>query len=250
MSHMQLSDYVKPKPLEARSETSLQSGLSSLNPGYEILKILEWLAFVDGHIEKSSINIMTLGLYEITQRAIESNKMDRVSDVYHLLTAIMDPNEALTRFLYALEKLGRKRRGVYCVTHFERIVGIMRPSTHDYDIRVLEERKFAFYQVLVKICIRLEEDRNTSKRVRTYACRHVVGSATLKTVADLFLKMLDAEDLTVDDQGQLALVLGIIGENSCLEMLQNYRTLFKMDEIEWEQIQPKQRMQNIGKDGV
>ena len=152
--------------------------------------------------------------------------------------------------MFGLKKLGWKRRGLYCNNQFSKLLKITPPSTEQYDKCAMEEQEFSFYQCLVDICVNLEEDRNISKRVRMYACRHVLGvnPDNERSVAKVFLKMLkDPEILSKDNQDQLALVLGQVGAPSCLVILQHFRSQFndKLHEIHWEHVKPYLKMKNI-----
>ena len=215
---------------------------------YGFNKILCWLEFVDGNLEKSSNDIMYLGAYsEIANR--DSDHIVQASNIYHLLREkCINDRQTLARFMFALKKLGRKRHGIYCNTQFFKKVKILPPSTQDYDERTTENDEFGFYQCLVDLCVTLEEDRSTSKRVRMYASRYILGIYPESTVAKLFLKMLkNPEILSKDNLDQLSLVLGQCGADSCQVMLQHYRLQFKKAEVEWETVTPHLKVEGICK---
>lgn len=237
-----------PKSITSQSQTSLDSqpSVTSQLSEYHFTKILRWLQFVDENLEGSSIQLLHLGAYyELKNR--DSEGMVRPSDIYHLLKeGSSDDAHVLARFMYGLNKLGRKRRGLYCNSQFYKILQIEPSSTEQYKKRAMKEQEFGFYQCLVDISVSIEEDRNISKRVRMYACRHVLGIIPEKTVAKVFLKMLKNPDiLSKDNQYQLALVLGQVGASSCLIILQHFRSQFTLDEIDWEHVKPYLKMENI-----
>lgn len=211
---------------------------------YNFHKILRWLLFVDNNLDSSSVQLLYLGAYSELKNK-DSDGIVRASDVYHLLKErSSDDTLVLARFMYGVRKLGKKRRGVYCVDHFKKILKIEPPCIEQYD----KDAKFNFYQCLVDICVHLEEDRNISKRVRIYACRHVLGvnPNNIRTVAKVLLMMLkDPKVLSEAHQDQLALVLGQVGASSCLIILQNFRSHYKLGEIDWESVKPHLKTENI-----
>ena len=215
---------------------------------YGFNKILCWLEFVDSNIDKSSNDIMYLGAYsEIAPR--DSEHIVQASNIYHLLRGkCINDSQTLARFMYALKKLGRKRRGIYCNNQFSKKIKVLPPSTHDCDDRATENHEFGFYQCLVDLCVTLEEDRSVSKRVRMYVSRYILGIYPESTVAKLFLKMLRKPDiLSKDNQEQLSLALGQCGADSCQVILQHFRLQFKKHEIEWENVTPYLKVEGICK---
>ena len=244
-------DSVKPAPsMGSQSQLSLLSGSSTGSQGsqYNFNRILRWLQFVDENLESSSNQLLYLGAYaELKNRASEGITL--ASHVYHLLKERSnDDTRTLARYMFALKKLGRKRRGIYCNRQFFNILKMQPPSLEEFDVACRENKEFGFYQCLVDICVNIEEDKSLSKQVRIYTCRHVLGvlHENERTVARVFLKMLKRpEVLSKNNQDQLALVLGQVGATSCLLILQYYRSQFKLTEIEWENITPYLKTEQI-----
>ena len=239
--------------LVSRSIPSLtsQSSAGSQESPYNFRKILRWLQFVDENIAASSNHLLYLGAY-LEIRDKDYYTIVAASNFYQALKEkIHDDAQTLARFMFALQKLGRKRRGIYCNNHFRKLVKIDPPSLEEYEERERTDKTFAFYQCLMDICVALDEEGNKiSASVRLYACRHVLGILPQNepTVARVFLKMLkNPEILSVDKQEQLALTLGQVGANSCLIILQHFRSQFKLIEIEWDKVKPYLKYENICK---
>ena len=77
-------------------------------------RVRRWLEIVDRHIDNSSVEIMKLGLRtELTQT--ERDKAKTASDLYYALANHTDSEALLARYVYALEKLGRRRHGYRAV---------------------------------------------------------------------------------------------------------------------------------------
>lgn len=236
-------------PSMINSESSTSSQVSV----YNFRKILRWLEFVDGNLDKDSCKyLLCLGAYpEIKGRDYETIVV--ASNFYHALKE-RSPNDTqtLARFMYALHKLGRKKRGMYCNSQFKKTLKMDPPPfLEEYEEKAATEKEFGFHQCLVDICVTLEEDGNEmSTRVRKYACNHVLGilPQNERTVSKVLLKMLRKPDiLSVEHHEQLALILGQVGAKSSLIILQHFRSQFKFDEIEWEKVQPYLRSVNICK---
>ena len=190
-------------------------------------KVLQWLSIVDDHIDNSSIEIMKLGLRtELTQT--ERDKAKKASDLYHALTNHIESEALLARYVYALEKLGRRRHGFRAVRRLSEF-SIEKPVKFDPTSKPLE---FSFHQCLVDISVHL----NTSchPRLIAYAAKALLDGANprlIKSPHELLIKHLQMRVISKDDQKDLMEALHIIGADKCVEYIHCYRHQNGLPEI-------------------
>lgn len=153
--------------------------------------------------------------------------------------------QALARFMYALQRLGR--RGKHCNRQFRAKTHIDPPSTEVYEERAKTDVLFAFHQCLVEICVSLGEDRNVSDRFKKFVCRYIlaVRAKNKDTIAEVFLTMLKQGTISKENQDQLALALDQVGARASLVILCHFRSQFKMDDIDVESLTPGPRPDNV-----
>ena len=241
-------DIPKPKSnaLLTPSLLSHSSSVSQASP-YEYQKIAGWLRLVDDNLDKRTSNqLLFLGAKsEIGEGIVENCK--RPSEFYILLSQRSNSDEqALARFMYALQGLGKW--GKYCNREFHKKAKTAPPSLEEYEQRAKSDREFGFYQCLVEMCVSLGEERDVSKRLKKYICRHIIVSRARNegTIASVFLRMLRYPDvLSVTNQDQLALALDQVGAIRCWYILRQFRSQFNMPEIELESLTPCTREDNI-----
>lgn len=191
-------------------------------------QVFKWVQAVDNHIEKSSIEIMKLGLRtELAQVEMEREKFP--SDLYRKLEKKYSrPEVLLSRFIYALEKLGHRRHGFRAVRKLNEF-GIMKPKQFNPADEIIDPAKvqlFNFYQCLVEICRDLEV--SYYKRLSTYSTKTFLGGVnpklpTCKTPWKLFVNLLDHRIISEDDQTRLLEGLEVIGATQCIDHIHNYR---------------------------
>lgn len=189
-------------------------------------QVLKWVLEVDKHIEKSSMEILKLGLRtELTRAEMEREKCP--SDLYHKLkTKYRSPEVLLSRFIYALERLGHRRHGLRAVRKLH-VFGIKKPKQFNPADEITdpaEVRLFNFYQCLVDICRDLEVSHY--KRLLTYSTKTFLGGVNpkmIKTPCELFTKLLEQKIISEDDQTCLVVGLDITGASQCTDHIHNYR---------------------------
>ena len=189
-------------------------------------QVLKWVQEVDHHIEESSTEIMKLGLRaELNQAERETAHVP--SDLYHLLRKKYTNSEVLlSRFIYALEKLGHRRHGFRAVRKLQNF-GIKKPKQFnpaDEITHPAKARLFNFYQCLVEICRDLEVSHY--EQLSTYFTKIFLGGTNpklIKTPWKLFINLLDRKIISEDDQKSLVEGLKIIGATQCIEHIHNYR---------------------------
>ena len=221
------------KSKASESTLSLPSTMSAATGDFDHdVRILQWLTFVDNQIDRTSLYILKLGLHgEIPQGRMEN--LTTPSSIYHALKSLLGERKALPRFLYALRKLGSKRRGKLCVTNFRNNISTPPEITDEQ----LEDQWL--YLCLMEMCIDLDGQRDISRRLRNYASRHVLGVnwRHIDHIAHLFVRLLQEEYISKDNQDKLAFILDAAGAKSCLVILQQYRSNNGLDEIDVDNIQ-------------
>jgi hypothetical protein len=234
-----------PHPTSSQSLIS-QSSSASLVSKYRYDKILGWLHYVDDNLNKvTSKHLLTLGARsEIGERVAENCKQP--SEFFVLLQQRSSTDaQALARFMYALQRLGR--RGKHCNKQFQTITRISPPPTDVYEENAKTQMEFSFHQCLVEICVSLGEDRNVSDRFKKFVCRYVlaVHAKNKETVAEVFLTMLKRRVISKENQDQLALALDQVGATAGLVILSHFRSQFGMDDIDIEKLTPGPRPDNV-----
>ena len=196
------------------------------------VRILQWLTFVDNQIDRTSLYILKLGLYgEIPPGRMEN--LNTPSSLYHALKSLLGERNALPRFLYALKKLGSKRRGILCITNFTNNISTPPEITNE------QLKGQWLYECFMEMCIDLDGQRDVSRRLRNYASRHVLGVnwRHIDHIAHLFERLLQEECISNNNQDKLAFILDAAGAKSCIVILQHYRLNNGLDEIDIEHIQ-------------
>ena len=199
-------------------------------------QVLKWVQEVDSHIEESSVEIMKLGLQtELAQAEMESEKFP--SGLYRKLERkYSNPEVLLSRFIYALEKLGHRRHGFRAVRKLNEF-GIKKPKQFNPTDEIIDPAKvrlFNFYQCLVEICRDLKVSHY--KRLSTYSTKTYLGGAnprlpTCKTPWTLFVNLLNHRTISEDDQRCLLEGLEVIGATQCIDHIHNYRHQNDLPEI-------------------
>lgn len=188
-------------------------------------QVLKWVQEVDNHIEESSIEIMNLGLQAELKRA-EMETVKSASDLYHQIERKYSNSEVLlSRFIYALEKLGHRRHGFRAVKKLDEF-GIKKPKQFNPAeiIHPTKVQLFNFYQCLVEICRDLEVSHY--KRLLTYSTKTYLGGTNyrlIKTPWKLFATLLERKIISEDDQTCLLEGLEVIGATQCIECIHHYR---------------------------
>jgi hypothetical protein len=198
-------------------------------------QVLKWAQEVDKHIEKSSMEILKLGLRtELTQADMETEKYP--SGLYHKLKRRYHNSEVLlSRFIYALERLGHRRHGLRAVRKLHEF-GIRKPKQFNPADEITDPAKvrlFNFYQCLVEICRDLELSHY--KRLLTYSTKTFLGGVNprlIKTPCELFTKLLEQKIISEDDQTCLVVGLEVIGATQCIDHIHNYRHQNDLPETE------------------
>ena len=190
-------------------------------------RVRKWLEIVDRHIDNSSVEIMKLGLRtELTQT--ERDKAKTASDLYYALANHIDPEALLARYVYALEKLGRRRHGYRAVRKLSEF-SIEKPVKFDSASKPLE---FSFHQCLVDISVHL----NTSchSRLIAYAAKAFLDGANPRLIQsphELLMNLLQMRVISKDDQKDLVEALHIIGADKCVGYIHDYRHQNGLPEI-------------------
>ena len=171
-------------------------------------KVLMWLQVVDNHIDDNSVEIMKLGLQmELTQTKRDNAK--RPSDLYHALANHYQDSEVrLSRYVYALERLGHRRHGFRAVRRLNEF-SIKRPVQFDPTM-CSKPLEFNFYQCLVDISVHL--DTSCHSRLIAFAAKALLDGANpglIKSPHELLLKFLQMRVISKDDQKDLVEALHI-----------------------------------------
>lgn len=194
-------------------------------------KLRKWLQVVDDHIEDCSVEIMKLGMRSEPHKA-ELDRANKASDIYNILANKHDQmDEALARFVYALEKLGHRRHGFRAVRKLKEF-SIKKPSQYKPSGGKDEVKKFNFFQCLVEICVNL--DANLYSRLFAYFAKVLLGGINPKifeTPCELLIYLVDREVIQTEDQTKLVEGLHIIGADKCIEYIHCYRHLNNLPEI-------------------
>ena len=193
-------------------------------------KVHKWLQVVDDHIDDSSVEIMKLGLRtELTQT--ERDNAKRASDLYIALTNHYQDSEVrLARYVYALERLGRRRHGFRVVRRLKEF-SVEKPVQFDPTM-CSKPLEFNFYQCLVDISVHL--DTSCHSRLIAYAAKALLDGANpglIKSPHELLLKLLQMRVISKDHQKDLVEALHIIGADKCVEYIHCYRHQNGLPEI-------------------
>ena len=190
-------------------------------------RVRRWLEIVDRHIDNSSIEIMKLGLRtELTQ--IERDKAKTASDLYRALANHIDSEALLARYIYALEKLGRRRHGYRAVRKLSEF-SIEKPVKFDPASKPLE---FSFHQCLVDISVHL--DTSCHSRLIAYAAKAFLDGANPRLIQsphELLINLLQMRVISKDDQKDLVEALHITGADKCVGYIHDYRHQNGLPEI-------------------
>ena len=191
-------------------------------------RVRRWLEIVDRHIDNSSVEIMKLGLrMELTQT--ERDKAKTASDLYHCLANhIIDSEALLARYVYALEKLGRRRHGYRAVRKLNEF-SIEKPVKFDPTSNPLE---FSFHQCLVDISVHL--DTSCHPRLIAYAAKALLDGANpqlIRSPHELLIELLQMRVISKDDQKDLVEALHIVGADKCVGYIHYYRHQNGLPEI-------------------
>ena len=182
-------------------------------------RVLKWLSVVDEHIDESSIEIMKLGL-QTELKQTERDNAKKPSDLYHALkNHIHEPEALLARYVYALEKLGRRRHGFRAVRKLSNFT-MEKPAKFDPTRKPPE---FNFYQCLVDICVHL--DTSCHSRLIAYATKTLLDGTNpglIKSPQELLTKLLQMKLISKDNQKDLVEALHIIGADKCVEYIHCY----------------------------
>ena len=234
--------------LLSHATTAISSVSQPTFSDYSYHKILKWLQFVDNNLNRyTSIQLLFLGARsEIGEGQYENCK--RPSEFYLLLQESgLSPEEALARFMYALKGLGKT--GKYCNDQFFKKTNTHPPSIEVYErlVRENKNKKFAFCQCLVRMCMIFKRDSDISRRFRQFVCQQIlaVRAQNEDTVAKVFLRLFTRPDIFSEEKHeQLALALDRIGATACMVILQDFRSQFAMADIDVETLAP-QRDDNV-----
>ena len=150
-----------------------------------------------------------------------------------------DDEQALRRFLYALNKLGKQRHGLRCINNFPSKTGLPLPGPEYYD-DTEEDDYFRFLQCLMEMCIQLDKagGRVISQNLRKDLCsrRHLdIAWQNTNCMADLFTRMLKKMLVTAIDNDLLARALGRARAEKCLVILNDFRKITGTGEIDIDQ---------------
>ena len=185
--------------------------------------MLKWIQAVDNHIDENSVEIMKLGMKtELTQMRRE--KARKPSDLYHALANhYPDSEKQLARYVYALEKLGRRRHGFRAVRRLNDF-SIKKPAQFVPTGESIDVQEFNFYQCLVDISVHL--DVRCHSRLAAYAAKMFLDGENpglIKSPHELLTKLLQRQVISKDNQKDLVEALHIIGADKCVEYIHCYR---------------------------
>ena len=215
---------------------------------YTYGKIRPWLTYVDGQIYSSSLPILKLGLMkEISEDQLENSKF--VSDLYRHLREYYgcdhDDEQALRRFLYALNKLGKERYGRRCVKNFQSKTDLPLPGPKpdlplpEYYDDTKEDDYFRFLQCLMEMCVQLDKDgRVTSQKLQKDLCSRAhldIAWQNINCMADLFTRMLKGTLVTATENDLLARALGRARAEKCLVILNEFHKISGTGQIDIEE---------------
>ena len=156
---------------------------------------------------------MKLGMRgELTQT--ERDAAHKPSDLYHALAKHYKEPITLTRFIYAIEKLGHGRHGRRAVSKLSEF-SVSKPEKFNPATYMTEDKLklFHLYQCLVDVLVHLEEEYYP-KLITHFAktCLQGINPSTIDSPCALFIQMLEREVITIDDTGILAEGLRKVGD--------------------------------------
>ena len=154
------------------------------------------------------------------------------SDIYNLLFEKHSLEVSLSRFIYALEKLGHRRYGFRAVRK-SRELSIEKPSPYVPVGDREKVQKFNFYQCLVEICVHLDH-KKYYRRLSAYCASLLLDGANpynMETPCQLLIQLLHRDIINKDDQNKLVDALGIIGADRCIDDIYKYRHMNNLPEI-------------------
>ena len=198
-------------------------------------ELRSWLQMVDDHIDKSSLEIMKLGLRGDVKEG-ELEKAKSPSDLYNILTKSRlankhDSDIILARFVYALEILGHRRHGFRAVRKLKDN-SIRKPTQYSPTGNQDEIREFNFFQCLVQICVHLDNKHyqplfNYSTKIYLSG----INPSNFNKPTQLLTRLLHERIITTEDQNCLVEVLEIVRADKCIEYIHRYRHMNNLSEI-------------------
>ena len=147
---------------------------------------------------------MKLGMRsELTQ--VQRDEAKSPSDLYRALECryrFQDSSVCLSRFIYALKRLGHRRYGHRAIRQL-RDFSIIEPTAfHPADYLGENDLKiFKFLQSLVEVLVALKGKQNTQQKlIKYFTEKHLNGAnpSNIKTLCSLFTLLLEREIITVD----------------------------------------------------
>lgn len=186
----------------------------------------QWVAMVDDYIDKESLDILKLSVgSELNETQCQKIKI--ASDLYcELAQHYTDPEMRLSRFIYALEKLGHRRYGCRAIRHLEERY---RPAPFDLAKLKVDMNKFILLQRLTVLCCTLPKDRYD--RFSDHLAKKVLANPKkYNTPWKILRKALKKNLITSEnhlDVLEEALIEVELSERQIKEAFENFRSIGK-----------------------
>ena len=162
---------------------------------------------------------------------ISENKLSEINSTSDLFIALKESeafkaksiDEVISRFIFAL-KLTESSWGHKAIKSLEEYDS-SHAVTEEFDESSQTDR-FKFFQCLARICVRIMREEINVKYIIAYCCIRMEKVENPKNYTDIYSmlkRLIQNEELTVDNQGILIEAFVINECQSCVDLLQNYR---------------------------
>ena len=188
---------------------------------------MSWVVNVDELLDEESLDIMKLNFQgELTEAQLE--KIRHPSDLYHALAAqcYTDTDMQLSRFIYALEKLGHRRYGCRAIRKLEER---FCPAPLDLAKLKVDMNYFILLQRLTVLCCMLPDECN-SKFSAFFAKKADTNPNKYPTPCKIIKKCLKKHIITSEnhlDMLEEALIRVGLTENQIQEYFDNFKKVGK-----------------------
>lgn len=185
-----------------------------------------WLQYVDQQLSPS-VELLKLGLHsDLRHYYSEAEKLDKPSQLFSLLLEkrqTQSESEVLRRFRHVIAGLGGKLRGSLVIREgFGRHSQYQLEDPGPFDVENAS-KEFKFFQCLLKIMIRAEQDvALCNKFKRKFSRRLNTNYRQFRHLPELFIQLYQGGIISPDDTQLLEDTLIKQRASECLLLLSDY----------------------------